>query len=274
MVNTFQQVKSGAIILVDVNRAERHDRAVLQPVEGESDALGSWYRDERNDDRAEFHRESDVNDAGLEQAVVLFEVAYVTELGIVWGEEESDTCIAAAVALEQVFPIVIDCVEQDLIPKLWRILSAKAALEHADVLLGVPIDAVDRGVMFVEEARGLRNVDRCGVHGLLVGAFCGKGHTGVVMRPPGLGERTQDGAATPEVVVLVEAAEVGRHDEDVLADALRAYVFGAQALTVTVRELMSDGEADVFPILPVVVENESPGGVEVGRVGARTDFVS
>ena len=85
MVNTFQQVKSGAIILVDVNRAERHDRAVLQPVEGESDALGSWYRDERNDDRAEFHRESDVNDAGLEQAVVLFEVAYVTELGIVWG---------------------------------------------------------------------------------------------------------------------------------------------------------------------------------------------
>ena len=56
------------------------------------------------------------------------------------------------------------------------------------------------------------------------------------MRLPGLCGRTQDGAAAPEVVVLVEAAEVGRHDEDALANALRAQSVVAQALTVAVRE--------------------------------------
>ena len=56
------------------------------------------------------------------------------------------------------------------------------------------------------------------------------------MRLPGLCGRAQDGAAAPEVVVLVEAAEVGRHDEDTLANALRAQRVVAQALAVAVRE--------------------------------------
>lgn len=94
---------------------ERHDRAVLQPVEGEPDALGSRCRDEWYDDRAELHREPDANDAGLEQAVALFEVAHVTELGVVRGEEEPHARVAAAVALEQIFPVVVDRVEQALV---------------------------------------------------------------------------------------------------------------------------------------------------------------
>lgn len=63
---------------------------------------------------------------------------------------------------------------------------------------------------------------------------------------------------------------MGLRGERVVGEDVRLvliYVLaGVRAYKDKVRELVRDGEADVFPVLAVVVENGGPGGVEAGRV--------